>query len=72
MRLTNAVVPFDGDPIEIFDVAEVSSVSVDHYLANGDCTLVMLANGNGFRVKESVDEVTEMIRVELDSKKEQK
>ena len=61
MILTNAVPPFDGDEIFIQDPKSIVDVTVDHTLANGDCTRVVLSNWEVFRVKESVDEVQHMI-----------
>jgi hypothetical protein len=62
--LTNAVVPFDGDPIEIPDVSKITDVSIDHTLANADCTRVAMDNGDVFQVQESVEEIGEMISQE--------
>jgi hypothetical protein len=73
ITLHNAVVPFDGDVIEIEDVSTVVDVSIDHTLANSDCTRVALSNGDVFQVQESPDEVSALIAGDTkpdDSKKE--
>lgn len=61
MTLHNAIVPFDGDPIEITDPKTVEVFLLDHSLANGDCTRVVLTDGTTFWVQESVDEVATLI-----------
>jgi len=61
MILTNAIPPFDGDPIAIPDPACIKDFSVDHTLANADCTRVELDNGTVFLVQESVAEVSATI-----------
>jgi uncharacterized protein YlzI (FlbEa/FlbD family) len=60
ITLHNAVVPFDGDEI-VVDASTVVDVSVDHTLANSDCTRVALSNGDVFQVQESVEEVEALI-----------
>jgi hypothetical protein len=59
--LTNAIVPFDGDPIQIEDVKTIKSLSVSHVLANSDATAVQLDDGTIFLVREPVDAVQAMI-----------
>lgn len=61
MILTHAVPPFDGDEIFIPDPSLIVDVTVDHSVANGDCTRVALRNGDVFQVKQSVEEVRQMI-----------
>jgi hypothetical protein len=67
IQLTNAVVPFDDDIITIEDGSKIAEMYIDHSLANSDCTRVTMADGNVFQVKESVDEIQQMI----DNEKEQ-
>lgn len=62
MTLTSAAPPFDGEEIFIPNPAVIVDVSVDHSIANADCTRVVLNNGEVFHVRESVDEIQEMIR----------
>ena len=61
LKLTNAVVPFDGDEIVIVQPGHIMAFYVDHSLANGDCTRVDLDDGTVFQVKESVDEIETML-----------
>ncbi len=61
MILTNAILPFDGDPIAIPNPTCIKDFSVDHSLANGDCTRVELDNGTVFHVQESVEQISAMI-----------
>lgn len=72
LRLTNAVVPWDGDPILIPSSDSIVSVSVDHTMANGDCTLVELSTCTKYQVKESVDQIEGMIEIEKGQKQMQK
>jgi C1A family cysteine protease len=61
MILTNAIPPFDGDPIAIPNPACIKDFSLDHSVANADCTRVELDNGAVFHVQESVEEICAMI-----------
>ncbi len=61
ITLHNAVVPFDGDEIVIEDVKQIVGFTVDHSLINSDCTRIEMASGTVFQVKESVDEVKDLM-----------
>ena len=61
LKLTNAVVPFDGDEVLIPSGDEISSISVDHSLINSDCTKIEMKSGTIFLVKESVDDIEAML-----------
>jgi hypothetical protein len=62
ITLHNAVIPFDGQPIEITDPKSISDFFIDHSLVDGDCTRVECANGAVFLVQETVEEIAEMIK----------
>lgn len=61
ITLHNAIVPFDGDPINIEDPKTIKVMTVDHTQPTADCTRVMLDDGSTFLVTESVDEIQAMI-----------
>ena len=61
IQLTNAVVPFNDDPVIITNVSMIVSVTVDHTLMNGDCTRIVLNDGEVFQVSESVETVQALI-----------
>lgn len=65
IQLTNAVVPFNDDPIFITDVTMILSLTIDHTLINGDCTRVVLKDGEVFQVSESIEAIHAMINTNM-------